>query len=208
VDQGPAPPAPPPDPHDRRGLWFAVRLGLAAPFGDAVRSSSAQGQPGAGVSESNTSALLLPLWFDAGYRFTPRWRAGLYFQIADALSGSICSTGCGGYDVRFGISGEHHFAPHRKTDGWVGIGAGYEILHTSTSSPSVTTAYRGFEFGMVQLGADVRARGGLRWGPFAAMTLAEYDHVRQISATSDISITPLQTMHLWFFIGLRGTYDL
>jgi hypothetical protein len=213
VEPEPAEPPPPPDPHNRRGLAFNLRLGLAAPFGNAVLTSTQMGQPASGVSEANTSALLLPLWIEGAYRFTRNWRAGLYFQIADAFSGSTCTNGCGGYDVRFGVDGEYHFAPHRKVDGWIGLGAGYEILHTSTTAPlatsSVTTVYRGFEFGMVQAGADIRSGGGaFRWGPFAALTLAQYDHVRQISQGADISITPNESMHLWFFIGMRGSYDL
>jgi hypothetical protein len=202
------------DPHDRHGFTFDVRIGFAAPFGNAVISSSQMGQQATGIAEANTSALLLPLWLDAIYRITPRWHAGLYFQIADAFSGATCSNGCGGYDVRFGLAGEYHFAPARKADGWVGLGAGYEILHTSTSnaqvaSSSVTTAYRGFEFGMLQAGVDLRAgQGAVRWGPFTALTLAQYDHVRQISSAADISITPTESIHLWFFVGLRGSYDL
>ena len=208
VEPPPDVPAPPlPDPHARRGFAFAVRTGIAAPLGNALVATTQMGGTGGPVSQASTSALLLPLWIDAAYRITPRWHAGLYFQIADALSGTACGGGCGGYDVRFGAAGEHHFGPARTADGWLGLGAGYEILHTST--PSLTTAYRGFEFGMAQAGVDIRSgRGAFRWGPFAALTLAQYDHVRQISPVSDISITPNEAMHFWFFIGLRGTYDL
>jgi hypothetical protein len=204
------------DPHNRRGLTFGLRLGLAAPVGNALvtkppppgATTFGTAGPPTGVLEANTSALLLPLWVDLAYRITKHWRAGGYFQIADAFSGSQC-TSCGGYDVRFGIDGEYHFTPGRKTDGWMGLGTGYEILHVDLSQSNLVTAYRGFEFASGAMGLDIHGgQGGFRWGPYTAVTLAEYNHVRQISSTSDISFTPSEAVHLWFFIGLRGSYDL
>jgi hypothetical protein len=187
----------------KRGLSLGARVGVAAPFGNAVSSTA-----GTGVSEANTSALLLPLWLDVAYRFTPRWHVNGFFQAADALSGSVCTNGCGGYDLRFGLEAEYHFAPSKNADGRVGVGAGYEILHTSTSLAS--TAYRGPEWFMMETGVDIRpgGRGSFRWGPFGALTFGEYDHVRQVSSGTDVSLSPSETIHAWLFLGVRGRYDL
>jgi hypothetical protein len=206
VSPGVVPPKPDaPDNHVKRGLALGLRLGFALPVGTAAGAAQ-KGAPG--VSQSSTVGIMLPLWLDAGYRFNQRWYAGAYFQMGYASSGGSCGSGCSGYDVRFGLGAEYHAAPTTRSDGWFGMGAGYEILHQSQTN--VTTAYRGAELAALMAGLDVRVgQGSMRLGPFGGVALGVYDHLRELSSNSDVAIEiPNVGVHGWIFAGVRGRYDL
>jgi hypothetical protein len=229
-----APPlSPPPERHDtsaRLGPQLGVRVGYGV--GSGVVYS------GFDVSEGSHGAV--PVIVDLGWRFIPELYAGVYGQIAPVLTRNnpiSCpgNASCPAQDWRFGIQVDYHFLPHWRLDPYVGLGAGYEILHTHVEVnstlptaagplPSTTTAGiidRGWEFGALTLGLDARVCSSFAIGPFVSASIAEYNvHsgtlttsiVTPTGARMIVANTPVPDVHhgaheLYIF-GVRGTFNL
>lgn len=96
------------------GLDLGARLGYGIPLGKAI------GGPGPGNALSDGITGQVPIWIDAGYRFTPNVMAGAYFQygfafVKDCPSGASCSA----HDIRLGIQAQYRIQPTEKwTPGW------------------------------------------------------------------------------------------
>jgi hypothetical protein len=199
-----APPPGEPDHHARRGLSFGLRFTLNIPTGATADSTTGS------IPQHDTTGIGLGVGVDLAYRLTPRWYVGGYFQSAYDFSGSTCSNSCTGYDLRFGLDVEHHFAPGSGRDLWVGVGGGYEVLHAGGSN--LTTTYRGLEFMMLEVGDDLRlGDSNGRLGPFVGVAGGEYQHISQTSGPppteASLSI-PNKAVHVWIILGVRGRYDL
>ncbi len=174
------------------GLALGVRLGVGLPLGSASGASS--------DSLSSSISVEVPIWFDAGYRFTPNWFTGAYFMygfgflgsgatdangpIATAL-GAPCgqlSLSCSVHDMRLGIQAAYHILPAERFDPWIGLGFGYEWLSgnisfvdTNNVNQSFGIGNRGWEFVNIQAGFDIKkVLPNLGFGPFVAFTLSEY----------------------------------
>lgn len=208
-----ADPPDPPDPHLQRGFTLVARIAAGVPAGTTAGRSNVgpggipTGTPGTGIDQTETAGLMLAaVGVDAAYRITPSFHLGGYFQAGFDTGGFLC--GCTGYDLRFGVDAELHLAPRAHGDGWIGLGTGYEILHTGQST--LSTAYRGFEFGSASAGVDFRTRTpAFRVGPYGGLAIGEYNHIHQVSPTSDVSTSlPSQAIHAWAFVGIRGRFDL
>jgi hypothetical protein len=174
------------------GLALGVRLGVGLPLGDAT-----------GAAADGLSSIIsaeVPVWFDAGYRFTPNWFLGAYFMygfgflgsgatdtngaIAVAL-GAPCgqlSLSCSIHDMRAGIDAAFHILPEGRLDPWLGLGVGYEWLGGNISYVDVNNVNqsfgvgdKGWEFVNIQAGLDIKkVFPNLGFGPFAALTFSEY----------------------------------
>lgn len=181
------------------GLRFGLRTGVALPFGSAFTGSGAL---------SDTVTGYVPLRIDVGYRFARHFYVGVDGQLA-AIVPAGCTSGftCSGTNTRLGVMVAYHFAPGSTFDPHVGVGTGYEVLHTSRSidSAAVDITARGFELLDLELGADVRPARAWRIGPVLSGSMGRFTSVAVNGTTSTDYETAL---HGWAMLGIRGAFDL
>jgi opacity protein-like surface antigen len=229
-----------PSEHDAGGIGHdaslrgrdATRTGFQA--GVRVAYTDGVGVVYKGVHLSDASSGALPLLVDVGWRIAPELYVGVYGQYAPVFlktyaltcpSGSTCTA----QDWRFGVEADYHFLPGLRLDPYVGLGVGYEVLHTSlrgvtlvpdgdtfvlaTLQESITD--RGWEFVSLTAGLDWRFCESLGAGLFVLGTLGEYN-VQAASGTvtsgmqqQALSFLPIQIApHALAFVGIRGTFNL
>jgi outer membrane protein W len=194
-----------------RGLSFGLRTGYGLPFGkqydgDANVRSDFKGT--------------IPIWLDAGYRFSPSIYAGAYGLFGFGLMNTSNQCGldgasCSGYDVRIGVNVQYHVMPKTVVDPWVGLGFGYEWLHAKGSGPgwSVSQTLRGFELLGLQIGADFEVDTSFKLGPFIGYSIGKFDSgsksqaigAPNVSADAGIANTAL---HEWLTLGVRGVLNI
>jgi len=223
---------PPPDvpltpPHGyaaNRGPQLGARFGYAAGFGVVY----------SGLTVQDGSHGALPIIVDVGWRFLPQLYVGLYGQYAPVLTrnnANWCPDGydCSAQDWRFGAQADWHFVPRSRFDPYLGIGAGYEILHTTVNgtmtvptplgaaqgTASAGIIDRGWELAALTLGFDARVDRYFGIGPFVTVSLNEYNvH----TGTQSLTVAGTQVvngpvaqvshgMHEFLMAGVRGTLN-
>jgi hypothetical protein len=114
------------------GLEVGFRTGYAIPFGNAEGSTG----PGADTSMSDVINGVVPLWFDAGYRFDPHMMVGGFFQFAPGFVNTgkvagctVSGVSCSLNDLMLGFQFHYHILPEATFDPWAGVGVGYEFLN-------------------------------------------------------------------------------
>lgn len=193
------PAAPPTMDVPASGLRFGLRAGVALPFGSAFNGSG---------SLSDTITGYVPVRVDVGYRIERHFYVGVDAQLA-AIVPAGCTSGftCSGTNTRVGFMVAYHFAPTATFDPYVGVGAGYEVLHTrrSVDSASVDIVARGFELADLEVGGDVRLRPSWRIGPVLSGSLGRYS---SLDVNGTRSTDYATAVHVWAVLGLRGAFDL
>ncbi len=206
------------------GWTLGARLAYGVPLG-----SLASG----GIDFNKVYTGAVPLWLDAGYRFSSNFSAGVYFQYAFAsiandyksgLAASFVGGGLtapsdfGGSDLRLGAQGIYKFLPDAGFAPWLGVGFGYEWANTSFKSSAggipfdIGVGFRGLEI-LLQAGGDVRVSPGFSMGPFVAFTLSWFQTVAisasggGASASQSLDINN-KSAHEWLQFGLKGTFNL
>ncbi len=184
-----------------------------------------------GVSLTDTMSGAVPIQLDLGWRFLPEFYAGIYGQFAPVFRKNdpvTCPAGfsCASQDWRVGIEAEVHFRPLRF-DPYIGLGVGYEILHSTASGTTplpntaaaagvdVSATDRGREFVSVTLGIDWRFGRMFGVGPFISASAGEYNvHTGTQSVTvpgAPAMSSPLPDVghagHELATLGLRGTFS-
>jgi hypothetical protein len=208
----------------RPGPQLGARFGYS--FGTGIVYS--------GLSIHDSSHGALPIYIDLGWRFLPQLYGGIYGQFAPVFLADnpvSCPAGfdCSAQDWRFGVQADLHFIPHSRLDPYVGLGFGYEILHTHISGPIVVPSLagplpatasagiidRGWEFANLTLGFDARVSPEVGLGPFVSASLNQYGiHTGTQSATVQgvqVANGPVANVnhgfHELFIAGLRGTFN-
>lgn len=181
------------------GPRIGLRTGVGLPIGSAFAGSG-------GLSD--TISAYVPLRLDVGYRIERHFYVGIDGQLASIVPAN-CTSGfsCSGTNTRVGVMVAYHLLPTKVIDPYVGVGVGYEVLHTSRSigDASVDITARGFEVLDAELGADVRIGRSWRIGPVVSGSLGRYTSV----AVNGITSTDFDTLqHVWINIGVRGAFDL
>jgi len=203
------------DEKSESGFQIGARLGYALPMGSIAKDSNLQGF----TDSSKYASGLVPIWLDAGYRITPNWYVGAYFQFAFmSTSGDFCKRLAGnnqcsssGTNIRFGATARYSFKPQAKINPWVGVSTGYETQSMSITigNQSGDASMKGFEFVGLHLGADVRVARDVTVGPMINASFGQYSSyswsLPTFSGSGDYNNTAL---HQWVFLGIRGTYDL
>lgn len=191
---------------DDEGILFAVRGAWAVPFGDVT--------PGAPLSDLADSKL--PLWLEVGYRFSARFRAALYFELAPISLATACPVGaaCSAFDVRSGIALQVHPAPRSWVDPWIGVGFGIEYLQATTPPAGAGTAawelsWYGLEV-PVEAGLDLAVSDVFTIGPFASISGAQFTSAssRPPGGASTSGAIDKRATHGWVEAGLRMTLKL
>lgn len=184
------------------GFEAALRTGFAIPYGEAAEGSTL----------SKLTAGVIPFQLDLGYRVTPHVFGGLLVSAGPALGGD-CASGfsCSAAQVRVGGQVHVHLAPRAALDPWIGLGFGYEYLHTKTETtlPFVgtltsTTNLHGMEFAQLQMGGDLRFGPQLGVGLFVNLSVGQYFSTESrsgdLTQTGDISN---RALHGWVTFGAR-----
>jgi hypothetical protein len=207
-----------------RGLQFGARVGFATGTGIVY----------SGLTVQDGASGAMPLIGDIGWRILPQLYVGLYGQYAPVFTKTNavdCFSGftCAAQDYRFGLQVDYHWIPRSRFDPYVGIGTGYEILHTHLSGPAVvptpgglapgnvdvSVIDRGWEFVSFLVGFDGRIDPAVGVGLFASFSLAEYNvHTGTANVTLDgttVGSNPLPDvnhgMHEIYMGGVRGTFN-
>jgi hypothetical protein len=191
------------------GLTLGVRLALGVPLGTAYVAYDPDGYP-FDLSFNDVLSASVPIWLEAGYRFSPSFLLGAYVQIAPAsVARNTCVGGCSGSDQRLGIEGIYHFLPREKFNPWVGLGIGYEWANYSFGEDSY--GLRGFEVLNLQAGGDFALSPAARLGPFMMISLGRFATATSstpgVTVIEDIPSNDTRT-HGWLQIGVKGTFDL
>jgi outer membrane protein W len=197
------------------GIELGARLGYGIPLGSATGDSTVNGQTVKGASMSDTISGMIPIWLDAGYRFTPNLMAGIGFLYGFGSvpsSQAECSqngVSCSIHDLMFMIQGQYHIMPVGPLDPWVGLGLGYESLGLSASAggQSASQSVSSLPFLMLQGGADYKVMPALGVGPFVALSFGQYSSISSDTPNAPTSIDN-KAFHEWLIFGVRGTYDI
>jgi hypothetical protein len=190
-----------------RGLQLGLRAGYGLPFGKLYDANA---------SVSGDVKGVIPIWVDAGYRVNPSIYVGAYGMYAFGLmntSGDCGQQGvsCSGHDIRIGIDVQYHILPKTSVDPWVGLGFGYEWLHTEGSGPrgSVSQTLRGFEIPNLQLGVDFEVDPSVKLGPFIGYSVGRFGQGNvsrnDVSRSAGIANT---ASHQWLLLGVRGVFNI
>lgn len=191
------------DPDKPSGWEFGLRSGYALAFGKLAANTDP-------ISDDVSG--MIPIWVDAGYRITPHFYVGAYFQYGFILLADGCD-GCSAKDIRLGANVHYHVLPHASVDPWLGAGLGYEWLSASQTTGSGLTArtldatFHGFELLNLQAGVDFRISDKGTVGPFVAFTFDQastqtVSSGNQSSSTSDFD----KAFHHWLYLGVRVAF--
>ncbi len=210
-----------------RGFQFGARLGYATGSGIVYSRLS--------VSHDGSEPGAMPIIGDLGWRILPQLYVGIYGQYApvftktnavECFSGFSCAT------ARLSVrppGGLPLASPGLATDPYVGIGSGYEILHTHVSGPTVvptpggfvpasadvSVIDRGWEFVQFLIGFDGRIDPAVGVGLFASFSLSEYN-VHTGTATISVNGATVSSgpvpdvnhgLHELYIGGVRGTFN-
>jgi hypothetical protein len=225
---------PPPDipTPSMRAQSYMANTGLQ--LGARVGYGAGSGKVYTGLTIHDASGGSVPVVIDVGARILPKLYAGLYGSWAEIFTknnpvGCPGELDCKTQQWRFGVQFDFHWNPTSRLDPYVGLGGGYEILHTHIAGgiqiPSVLGTIpgttdtsiidRGWEFATLTIGADVRLSRGVAIGPVGSASIAEYGvH----SGTETVSIAGRQVaqmppapvqhgVHELYFAGIRGTFN-
>jgi hypothetical protein len=175
----------------RAQLDLGVRTGWAIPAGHAFSGGDLAAQVNGAFQ----------VQVDVGYRIVPALSVGAFASYAvgrvdphvtaDAgvdTSARVKRAGIRASLVLEGLSPA--LAP------WAGMGAGYERAGFDVGDDFT---YTGFEFVILELGADWKASQRIRVGPYVSWSLGQYDELngRSIAAKGG---------HAWVTLGLRGAF--
>lgn len=141
------------------------------------------------------------------------------FGIVGGDLGDRCDAAgidCGAHNVRLGLQAQYHLSPEGQVDPWLGAGIGYEWLTYTASGGGVdvSSTGHGFEFLMLQGGADFPVGDGYGIGPFMSFSLGQYASYSTscdgqcAGFVGDSGDIKNKALHEWLIIGVRGTFVL
>ena len=196
------------------GIEIGFRTGYSLPMGNLEGATGG----GSATAQGDVISGVVPLWFDAGYRFNSHMMIGAFFQYGIAFLNTsankplaACAAGgvsCSGNDVMVGAQFAYHIMPENSIDPWVAVGIGYESLNLNVSADGQSSggSFSGVQFFNIQAGGDYKVMPNLGIGPFLMMSFGQYSGC-SVQGASSCTI-PAQDMHEWFTIGVRGAYDI
>jgi hypothetical protein len=207
-----------------RGLQVGVRTGYGGGAGVVY----------SGLTVHEASSGGIPVIVDLGARILPELYAGIYGGWASIFTKNNAVScpddlDCKTQQWRFGVQFDFHYIPTSKLDPYIGLGGGYEILHTHiTGAIPIPTALgtipgttdttitdRGWEFANLTAGFDARFNRAVALGPFISGSISEYG-VHSGTETASIMGTqvvarPVPTvshgLHELLFVGVRATFN-
>src|SRR5512138_1375823 len=153
-------------------VFVGVRAGYALPWGDVMT-----GWP---VKDSFKSQI--PLTLDLGLKLGPALAVGAYASYAIVQPSSnwksdcdATGSDCSAADMRLGVQLNLHAANSETSEFWGGVAVGYEEVRAKDSLgliPEIT--FKGYD-ATLQGGLDFLASPSLRIGPFASVTVGQFN---------------------------------
>lgn len=197
---------------EHSGLSLGARLGYAVPFGDADKSTK--------LHDLTVGAAALQL--DVGWRFDQRWLAGIYASLGptmiagnakDSLRAAGATDVRGHIQQRVGVQGVYAFEMKAPVAPWVGLAVGYDWMrysHATLPDGREIEAGAGGVEATVQGGADMWLGRTFTLGPFAAVSLGQYQSQLVWTEGSGNSSKTIDKkgLHEWVQIGFKGTFSL
>jgi len=193
------------------GAALAIRAGYAIPFGSLAKDL-APSDLGKYISGS------IPLTLEGGYRFSPHFYLGGFFEFAFATTSSQICAGVAGdcsssaNQLKFGPTFRYNFSPARRFDPFVGFGADYEILTASITQgqQSASIALHGWDYAKFELGADLHVARDFVVAPYASFGLGQYISADETAASGKETSGDFKNsaLHEWLTLGVRVQYDL
>lgn len=158
----------------------------------------------------------VPIEVTGRWRFTPGLSGGAYFGWGPAfLSSSTCTSGCGGWDMRFGLVLAYHFSPDRTLDPWFSIGTGWQWTQYSrpwgASGGTGHVTFNGWEPLNVAVGLDVVTSQAFSVGPYVGVVGGTYSNFNGTGTAVDYGgkVEPSgRSFHAWWQFGVKGTLNL
>jgi opacity protein-like surface antigen len=199
------------------GLSLGVRAGYGIPAGK-VGALEAGGDD---ATLSDGVKGMVPLGLDVAFRITPHLSVGASLQYGFGLSNDKEDGGCKDCtisDISFGASAYLHAAPAEKFDPWVGLGLGYELLDISQDTASLgggsaSVNIKGFQFIVLQIGADVATGSAISVGPFFGVSAGRYDSASLSGSIGGMTVNQKRDLartswHEWLTLGVQGKFNL
>jgi hypothetical protein len=190
------------------GFTFAARLGFAAPSGSALQTPATGSIPLA-----PGTSIAFPIQLDAGVRIAKRLVVGAYgsYQLSTIrTNGCQAGASCAESGVRAGLEVLYSF--ETKTMGpWVGIASGWEWSFANGTIPEAngSATLSGWEYAQLQAGYDFWLTGVTRLGFYLSASVGEFSRVDVAEgATLASGSIPGRTLHGWFQMGFKTTFDL
>jgi hypothetical protein len=191
--------------------WFqlAMRTGAAIPFGDVNKATKM----------SDALTVQLPFIIDVGVKPFASLFIGVYLGAAIGGAAGVVEQqcngvglGCTGLGFRGGVQVQYNFRPAARINPWIGYGIGYELGGSNGASGdrSVSNSYRGFEFGHILGGADIRLSEYFGIGPFVDVAIGQYDVAKsEVNDGGRVQtlggLIPNKSPHAWLIAGVRAT---
>lgn len=144
------------------------------------------------------------LILNAGWRFDPRWEAGIYGEYGYFASGDVPGSDHA-QTVGAGLQGQFHVMPEAKLDPWVGLGAGWRGYWGRVNGSDYVL--QGIDIVRVQAGLDYRLSSSLSLGPVVGATVTEFLSQKPIGASS-YTDTHDRKIDTFVFAGLGGRFDM
>jgi hypothetical protein len=141
---------------------------------------------------------------NAGWRFDPRWEAGVYGEFSMFSDGTLPGSEHA-LSGAAGVQGQFHVLPAEKWDPWVGLGVGWRGYwgHVSGSDYGL----QGLDLVRLQAGVDYRLTPELSMGPVLGVTMTEFLSAKPIGA-SGYNDTHDRKLNTFVFGGIGGRFDL
>ena len=192
---------------------LGVDLGLQVGFGltyGRINENLTQGL-------NDVVSSMVPIAVDAGYRVEDRIAVGLRFQYG-ILQFSDAGQACGpGADCRGSATAIAAHVTFHAPVSWrfvpsLRLGGGYEWLHMRLTGDfmgapaDINLHFRGWMFGLAELGADYAVLPRLALGPFVGLSVGRYN----FGSDGDTPEQPLiyKRVHEWVVFGVRGVFSL
>ncbi|NTX08312.1 hypothetical protein [Myxococcus sp. CA040A] len=220
--------------HGMAGPQLAVGINLGLGAGYVYKDGTSRTGTREDLKITDAANASLPLMLELGYRFNPRFYAGLWGsweKVFTKTNDISCPEGfdCNNSQWRFGPEGRFHFKPESGFDPWVGLAVGLEFLKShvkgttqvpvpggGTVAANIDTQVtdRGPTFIRLSAGGDVRLTRYVAFGPIVTASLGSYT-VRTGDQTLSIAGLPGQTspvsavddgFHALFTLGVRGVF--
>jgi hypothetical protein len=190
----------------RAGPEVALRLGVAAPSGDAVP----------GVPVADLVRMQFPVQLDALWR-AGALSAGAYGSWGLGLVRCDPGASCDASVWRLGLQATWSFRRGEGASGlrafepWVGLATGYEwaVHGRSRGGSDVSTTFRGFELVALQGGLEWRIAPRVALGPAFLIGVGRYSHM-SVATPVESASAPLadRSVHAWYHLAARARVTL
>jgi hypothetical protein len=184
-------------------LTLGARTGISIGLGD-VDGNSVFVPPYDELSMGEWVPANIPFQFDLLLRLAPGFAFGGYVSAGAGFTGDLCDDAgadCTAVLLRLGLQATYSF-PGRVSP-WLGAGFGHEWNMLDDGTDEYT--FSGWEFLNLQGGVDFKLGGKFSLGPFAMLSIGEYDDFE--GQDLDFGVGEKVT-HEWLTFGVRGKFDL